>query len=194
MNRAETKLLVEDWKKFINNDYSLQNNKKSLNEILSKEQKEATDTLVDFLGWFPGVGTVTSFAQATRSFLIGDYFNTVCYLISMFPLKGKLVGKSIQTIGKILRPYYDEYKETGVIDIDGILNEPEDDIINVILAIAEFKIRLKPFYRLAGGKNKVKQTASTGLEEFFDFLQAILDANKNKESESIKNEPITLRE
>lgn len=194
MNRAETKLLVEDWKKYINNDYGTQDSKNTLNEILNKEQKEAADTLLDFLGWLPGVGSVTSFAQATRSFLVGDYFNTVCYLISMFPLKGKLIGKSIQTIGKILRPYYDEYKETGVIDIDGILNEPEDDIINVILAIAEFKIRLKPFYRLAGGKNKVKQDASTGLEEFFDFLQAVLDANKNKESEKIKNEPVTLGE
>jgi len=197
MNRIETKLLVEEWRNFINDDYSLQQNKsiicENIYEDMSKEQKEAADTLLDFMGWIPGIGTITSFAQATRAFLIKDYFNTVCYLISMFPLKGKLIGKTAQTIRKILEPYYKEYQKTGKINIEKILENPEDDIVNIVMALTEFKLKVKPIYRLLGGKKQVSENAKSGLEDFFDFLQAIIDANKNKESMSLENEPVTLR-
>ena len=196
MNRTETKLLVEEWRNFINDDFSLKQNKsiicENIYEDMTKEQKEAADTLLDFMGWIPGIGTVTSFAQATRAFLIKDYFNTVCYLISMFPLKGKLIGKTAQTIKKILQPYYDEYKKTGKIDIDEILKNPEDDIVNIVMALTEFKLKIKPVYRLLGGKKEVSENATEGLEEFFDFLQAIIDAKNNRERMSTKNEPVNL--
>jgi len=196
MNRSETKLLVEEWRNFINDDYSLQNNKSIICENIytdmTKEEREAADTLLDFMGWIPGIGTITSFAQATRAFLIKDYFNTVCYLISMFPLKGKLIGKTAQTIRKILLPYYEEYQKTGKVDIDKILKNPEDDIINLVMALTEFKLKIKPVYRLLGGKKEVSENATSGLESFFDFLQAVIDANEDKESMSLKNEPSTL--
>jgi hypothetical protein len=198
MNRSETKLLVEEWRNFINNDYSLQSKKNIICENIytdmSKEQKEAADTLLDFISWVPGIGSITSFAQAVKSYLDNDYFNTVCYLISMYPIKGKFIGKTAQTMRKVLKPYYEEYQKTGKINIEEILENPEDDIVNFLLAIAEFKLKIKPIYRLAGGKNKVKENATSGLERVFDFLEAVSDAKKQKDKESMRleNEPDTL--
>ena len=199
MNRSETKLLVEDWRKFINDDNSLQSNKSIICENIytdmSKEEREAADTVLDFMGWIPGIGTVTSFIQATRAFLIKDYFNTICYLISMYPIKGKFIGKTMQAMVKLAKPYYEEYLDTGKVDIDKIINEPEDDIVNFLMTLAEYKFKVKPIYRFLGGKKEVSENATSGLEKVFDFLEAVSDAKKQKEKEeraNIKNEPNTL--
>ena len=176
MNRKETKILVEDWRRLIaKKEISFKKQKPSLNEY--KTWNQTIIAIFDVLGWVPVLGSVTSGINAIICLKQEKYFHSICYLISMIPVKGKIVGKTAKTIFKIISPYYKKYK-AGELDLQEILDDPSDDIVNFALAILEHKTKILKILYFIIDKEDVSDRSEAEFDKFFEFLSDIKRAKE----------------
>ena len=176
--KSETRLLVEDRKRVINGQIDLE-----YNQFYLKEYKTLNQTVValfDVLGWIPGLGSITSGINALIHLKNKKYFHAICYMISMIPFKGKLVGKAGKTFYKIFMPYYKLYKE-GNLNAQDIIDEPSDDLVGFALAILEHETNIPKILYFFIDKEDVSEASEKELERFFDFLKTIKDFSESKE-------------
>ena len=178
MNRSETKLLVEDWKRVLNGQIDLEDNQFYLKEYRTLNQ--TIIALFDVLGWIPGLGSITSGINALIHLKNEKYFHAICYMISMIPFKGKFIGKAGKTFYKIFMPYYKLYKE-GKLNAQDIIDEPSDDLVNIALAILEHETKFLKILYFFIDKEDVAEDSEEELESFFDFLKTIKGFAESKE-------------